>query len=95
MDTEHISDQANEKKTEIYEGLAVINRSFEQIMTALYKLESRGVLIKDYAYSQELHLRETAARINCHILARVTDRELDDRNHYGRMRVSAEKRRRS
>lgn len=95
MDTDHISDEANEKKTEIYESMAVINRSFEQIMAALYKLESRGVLIKDYAYSQEVTLRETAARINCHVLSRVTERELDDRNHYGRMRVSAEKRRKS
>jgi len=91
----HISDGANETKAEIYEAMAVINRSVEQIMTALYRLESQGVLAADYTYSQEVPMREMAARINCYVLSKVTDRELDDRNHYGRMRASAEKRRKS
>jgi hypothetical protein len=91
----HISDEANETKAEIYEAMAVINRSFEQIMTALYRLESKGVLREDYAYGQEVPMREMAARINCYVLSQVNERELDDRNHYSRMRVSAEKRRKS
>jgi hypothetical protein len=95
MDTAHINDGADETKAEIYEAMAVINRAFEQITTALCKLESKGVLAEDYAYSQELPIREIAARINCYVLAKVNERELDDRNHYSRMRVSAEKRRKS
>ena len=86
-------DTTNQTKAETYEAMAVINRSFEQIMSALYKLESKGVLAEDYAYSQELPLREIAARINCYVLSKVNERELDDRNHYSRMRASAEKRR--
>jgi hypothetical protein len=93
MESQTTNDGADETKAEIYETMAAINRAFEQITTSLYKLESTGVLAEDYAYSQELPIREIAARINCHILAKVNERELDDRNHYSRMRASAEKRR--
>lgn len=88
-------DTTNETKAETYEAMAVINRSFEQIMSALYRLESKGVLGDDYPNKQELALREMSAKINCHILASVNERELDDRNHYSRMRANAEKRRKS
>ena len=89
------NDGADETKAEIYEAMAVINRAFAQITSTLYKMESKGVLAEDYAYSQELPLREIAARINCYVLSKVNERELDDRNHYSRMRASAEKRRKS
>jgi len=89
------NDGADETKAEIYEAMAVINRAFAQITSTLYKMESKGVLAEDYAYSQELPLREIAARINCYVLSKVNERELDDRNHYRRMRASAEKRRKS
>ena len=89
------NDGADETKAEIYEAMAIINRAFAQIMATLYKMESKGVLAEDYAYSQELPLREMAARINCYVLSKVNERELDDRNHYSRMRASAEKRRKS
>ena len=89
------NDGADETKAEIYEAIAVINRAFAQITSTLYKMESKGVLAEDYAYSQELLLREIAARINCYVLSKVNERELDDRNHYSRMRASAEKRRKS
>src|SRR5215469_17518569 len=93
MDPEPPRDDADQTKAEIYEALAVINRSFEQIMTALYKLEAKGVLEVDYAISQEAPMREMAARINCSIIANLNERELDDRNHYSRMtaRARAEK----
>lgn len=86
-------DTTNEVKAETYEAMAVVNRCFEQIMGALYKLESMGVLEEDYAYNQQIAIREMQARINCHILACINERELDDRNHYSRMRASQEKRR--
>jgi hypothetical protein len=89
------NDGADETNAEIYEAMAVINRAFAQITSALYKMESKGVLAEDYAYSQELPLRELAARINCYVLSKVNERELDDRNHYSRMRASEAKRRKS
>ena len=88
-----IRDGADETKAEIYEAMAVINRSFAQITTALYKLETKGVLGDDYPYNQEVVIRELAAKINCHILASVNERELDDRKHYGKMRESLTRRR--
>ncbi len=92
MDTVATRDGADEIKAEIYEAIAVMNRSFEQIMTALYKLESKGVLGEDYAFDQEMPIREIAARINCYVLAQVNERELDDRNHYSKMRANSERR---
>ena len=80
------NDGAEETKAEVYEAMAVINRSFAQITTALYKLEAQGVLGDDYSYHQEVVIREVSAKINCHLLAKVTERELDDRKHYGKMR---------
>jgi hypothetical protein len=87
-----MNDGADETKAEIYETIAAINRAFAEITTSLYKLESKGVLAEDYAYNQEVPLRELAARINCYIISKVNERELDDRNHYGRMWASLAKR---
>lgn len=81
-------------KAEVYETWAVINRAFEQIITALGKLEKRGVLRGDYVQHQSIITNDLWAKINSQIMADVGRREADDRNHYGRMRVSAEKRRR-
>ena len=39
------------REMEIYEAMAVINRAFAQITSTLYKMELKGVLAEDYAYS--------------------------------------------
>ena len=93
MTTEDFSDLIDETKAEIYEAMAVINRAFAQITTALYGLESKGILGEDYAFNQEIPVKALAAKINCDILAKVTEREQDDRNHYGRMRANMERKR--
>ena len=85
-------DTANETKAEIYETLAVINRSFEQIISALYKLETKGVVSDDFLQDQEIIASELWAKINCHILTLVTIHETDDRDHYGKMRATIERR---
>ena len=41
-------------KADVYETWAVINRAFEQIITALDKLEKRGVLRGDYVQHQSV-----------------------------------------
>lgn len=88
-----MNDGADEVKAEVYETMAAINRAFAQITSALYRLETKGVLGDDYAYNQEIAIREVAAKINCHILGRVNERELDDRKHYGKMREGLARRR--
>jgi hypothetical protein len=86
-------DPTNEMKAGIYEALALINRFFEQLISALYKLEKRVDLGKDYANNQEIMASDLWARINTHALASITKRELEDKNHFSRMRANLEKRR--
>jgi len=81
-------------KADIYEALALINRGFQQITEGLIRLRKRGVLDEDYVQNQQFINGDVCARINCHVLASVTEREDDDRNHYGRMRAALAKRKR-
>jgi hypothetical protein len=81
-----------ETKAQVFETWAVINRSFEQIISALDKLEKRGVLTDDYVQDQDTLTNDLWARINSKILVRINEREADDRNHYGKMRATIERR---
>jgi DUF971 family protein len=78
-------------KADVYGTWAVINRAFEQIITALDKLEKRGVLKWDYVHNQSVITNDLWAKMNTHIMSEVSRREEDDRNHYGRMRASLTK----
>lgn len=82
-------------KADVYETWASINRAFEQIVTALDKLEKRGVLDGDYVQDHSTLTNDLWARINSQILTKVNMREMDDRNHYGKMRATLERRIRS
>jgi hypothetical protein len=84
--------QLEHVKADIYETWAVINRSFEQIITALDKLEKRGVLKGDYVQDQSTITNDLWAKINSQIMSDVGSREADDRNHYGKMRATIERR---
>ncbi|MFL6386690.1 MAG: hypothetical protein ACJ71U_04320 [Terriglobales bacterium] len=84
--------QLEQVKADIYETWAVINRSFEQIITALDKLEKRGVLKGDYVQDQSTITNDLWAKINSQIMSDVGSREADDRNHYGKMRATIERR---
>jgi hypothetical protein len=79
-------------KAGVYETWAVINRAFEQIITALDKLEKRGVLKDDYVQDQSIITNDLWAKINSQIMADVARRETDDRDHYGKMRATIERR---
>jgi hypothetical protein len=85
--------ELHETKAEVYETWAVINRAFEQVITALEKLQKRGVLKWDYMHSQSVITNDLWAKLNTGIMAEVNRRELDDRNHFSRMKTSLEKRR--
>ena len=89
---EDTHDTTNETKAEIYETLAVISRSFEQIISAIYKLETLAIVSDDYVQDQEIIASALWAKINCDILVKVTERETDDRSHYGKMKATIEKR---
>jgi hypothetical protein len=75
-----------------YEALAVVNCSFEQLISALYTLEKRVDMGEDHAHDHEIILSAIWSRINTRALAQITARELEDKNDYGKMRVAIEKR---
>jgi hypothetical protein len=79
-------------KANVYETWAVINRAFEQIITALDKLKARGVLTGDYVQDQSTITNDLWAKINSQIMKDVGRREADDLNHYGKMRATIERR---
>jgi hypothetical protein len=83
-------DETNEMKAAKYEALATVNRSFEQLIAAVYNLEKRTDLGEDYAYKQEIILSDLWAKINTQALSKITQFELEDKNHFSRMRVSLE-----
>jgi hypothetical protein len=87
--------QLEQVKADVYETWAVINRAFEQIITALNKLEKTGVLKWDYMHNQSVITNDLWAKLNSGIMAEVNRRELDDRNHFSRMKASLEKKRKS
>jgi hypothetical protein len=84
--------QLEQIKADVYETWAVINRAFEQIITALDRLEKRGVLSGEYVQDQSTITNDLWAKLNSQIMAEVSRREQDDRNHYGKMRATIERR---
>jgi hypothetical protein len=84
--------QLEQVKADVYETWAVINRAFEQIITALDKLQKRGVLTGDYVQDQSTITNDLWAKLNSQIMKDVGRREADDLNHYGKMRATIERR---
>ena len=84
--------ELEQTKAEMYETLAVLNRAFEQIISSLDALQKLGVLSDDYVQEQDTLTNDLWARINSQIMADVGRREADDRNHYGKMRATIERR---
>lgn len=84
--------EPEETKAEIFADLAVINRAFQQIIGAMARLEAKGMVSADYLQDQEIITKDLWARINCQILAGVTEHETLDRTHYGEMRATLERR---
>ena len=84
--------ELHETKAEVYETWASINRAFEQIISGLDKLQRKGVLTEDYVQDQDTLTNDLWARINSQLMKDVGLREQDDRNHYGKMRATIERR---
>jgi len=84
--------ELEQMKADVYETWAVINRAFEQIVSALDKLHKRGVLTGDYVQDQSTITNDLWAKINSQIMTDVGRREADDLNHYGKMRATIERR---
>jgi hypothetical protein len=90
METDDV--ELEQVKADVYETWALINRAFEQIITALDKLKTRGVLTGDYVQDQSTITNDLWAKLNSQIMVNVGRREADDLNHYGKMRATIERR---
>ena len=79
-------------KTETYEALSKLNTAFEQVTEALKKLQENGVVTADYVQDQGVITCELCAGMNTFILNKLASRETEDREHFGKMRVTIEAR---
>jgi hypothetical protein len=84
--------EPEEAKAEAYEAMAAVNHAFLQIVSSLTRLEARGMISPDYLQDQQIIIRDIWARTNCQILAGLAVHEAEDRDHYGRMRATLERR---
>jgi hypothetical protein len=84
--------EPEEAKAEAYEAMAAVNHAFQQIVSALTSLEARSMISADYLQDQQIIIRDIWARTNCQILAGLAVHEAEDRDHYGRMRATLERR---
>jgi predicted nucleotidyltransferase len=77
-------------KTETYNALAAINRGFDMTLESLTILKQEGILTAEYVQQQTEIAEELRASLNHMILDKLEDRELDDRDHYAKMRSATE-----
>jgi len=79
-------------KSEIYNALASINRGFDVTIESLKILHEQGVISEEYASDQSVFIQELWAGINYMIVHKMSARETEDREHFGKMRETVEAR---
>ena len=79
-------------KADTYEALNSINRGFADALESLKTLQAEGLLTVEYVQDQTILASELLAGINGMILDKLKTREHDDREHFGKMRVTIEQR---
>jgi hypothetical protein len=77
-------------KSEIYNALASLNRSFDVIRESIVILQQEGVVSTAYLQQQAEITEEVRAGINSVIHNKLQTRELEDREHYAKMRSATE-----
>lgn len=77
-------------KAEGYNALAAINRSFDVTLESLTILKDQGYITVEYVQQQMEILEEHRAVLNSMLLNRVQTREMEDRDHFGKMRRTTE-----
>jgi hypothetical protein len=79
-------------KAGTYDALNSVNRGFGEVLQALQKLQANGVLAEEYVQHQTVLAEELLAGMNSMILNKLGTRELEDREHFGEMRLAIEDR---
>ncbi len=79
-------------KAEIYNALASMNRSFDVTLESLKILHEQGVITAEYAQDQSIRIQELWAGINWTSVHKLNAREMEDREHFGKMRETVDAR---
>jgi hypothetical protein len=79
-------------KSEIYNALAAMNRSFDVTLESLTILKQEGVLPAEYVQRQTEITEEIRAGLNYAVWEKMEFREQKDWAEYGKMRVEREAR---
>jgi len=77
-------------EAEIYNALAGLNRGFDMALESLAILWQEGVVTTDYVQQQTEAIELLRAGINSLILGKLEAREIEDREHYGKMHTATE-----
>lgn len=77
-------------KTEIYNALASLNRSFDVVLESLKTLREQGLLSLEYVQKKTEVVEEVRSGLNTMILNELHQREVEDRQHYAQMRRATE-----
>ena len=80
-------------KAQIYDALAALNRGFDMAAESLTILQQEGLLNIEYVQDQSTLAEELRADLNYMIVHKLNARELEDREHFGKMRITIEERR--
>ena len=79
-------------KAETYDALAALNRGFEMALESLKILQDEGIISPEFASDQDTMTQELRAAINYMIVQRLTAREIEDCDHFRKMRETIEAR---
>jgi hypothetical protein len=79
-------------KDEAYDALAALNRGFGMMLESLKILHEEGVVTQEYVQRKREIAEELRADINALLLNKLEAREIEDREHFGKMRANNAKR---
>ncbi len=78
--------------SQVYQGIAEMNRSFEQAIEQLGKLSELGLFHRDCLESYQVMVEEVRALANHELTEMLSDTEMENSVHYERLRLKWQKR---
>jgi len=77
-------------KSEVYNAIAALNRSFDVVLESLTILQQEGVVSPDYLQRKSEITEKMRSDINAFLKNKLESREKEDRHHFGKMRMATE-----
>ena len=78
--------------SQVYQGIAEMNRSFEQAIEQMGKLSEVGLFHHDCLESYQVMVEEVRALANHELTEMLSDTEMENSAHYERLRLKWQKR---